>query len=114
MNLTDKSSIMDRAVCLNLEFSYFGTSRKLSTDLIETKADKEMLHIAKDILASKALREIHKHDNQTNVWLRGYTLPGILRGIDLLPNDRMTEVDEFLGMRATKRRPLVDAFMDEY
>ena len=70
-------SIFERAVCLSFTFRAMGTSRKVSSAHVEIDADKDLIHVSKDLLESPTLKEINSGDNAMRQWLAGQCLPSI-------------------------------------
>lgn len=107
--------IWDRAVLLSLSISSVGVKRKVRSSQVETDADRDMLHVSKDILQCEVLDDIRKHDQETRSWVSARALPSMFRsGIYLWPIAFVTDSDEYLRNRADERRGLVERFCDAY
>ena len=108
-------NILDRAVCLSVELHRLGTKRKVSSQQIDTDADRDMIHVSKDILESEALKAIQKLDGEIRKYIAVRCLPSLFRsGVYLLPIDLIQEVDMRLQTFTMERQMRVDAFMGEY
>ena len=122
----DVSKIMTEAVCLELRISKLWTRRAVSPDTASVKArgnngpdadpDQDMVHVAKDILESVELKEVHGTDNEFVGWLRRRVIPTRLfhRGIYLVSYDGLEAVIEKLEAFREERQKLVEAFLAVY
>jgi hypothetical protein len=113
--LPSGSSIMDNAVCFNLKLSSLHTRRKINNSAVKTDADKDMIHVAKDILDSPELRAVGVLDTEIRMYLYSRALPSLFRhGIYLLPLELVPEVDARMNEMSAKRDALVEKFCDTY
>ena len=112
---TQKMQIEKEAICLSLKLGRLRTRRKVNTSSVETDADPEMVHVAKDILESKELDAIRQFHGEIKRYIRARALPSPFRkGIHLLRlamvKDVMTQLDAYEG----RFWQLVETFMAYY
>jgi hypothetical protein len=110
------ADILSRAICLTVNFSAMGLTRKVSTAAVDTVADKRMLRVAKVLLEADELGAIRTLDSRIREYLYSRSLPAPMfkSGVYLLPIDLLTDVDDCLSTYAKDRAVLVDAFLDKY
>jgi hypothetical protein len=110
------ADILARAICLNLNFSAMGITRKVSTAAVETTADKSMMRVQKMLLNAPTLGAIRTFDGRVREYIDSRSLPApfFRKGVYLLPIDLLQEVDDMLQAFARDRAALVDAFLAEY
>jgi hypothetical protein len=105
----------DKSVLLVVEFHKLGNTRKVNMNRVEVNADKSMLHMNKNLLASPEYDAIKTHDGKTRQWLYSRALPSLFKeGVFRVPNTMVVDVDEYLTKRATERTELVDFFKRSY
>lgn len=110
-----QGGLFDRAVLLSITISALGTKRKVNSSAVETEADKDYIHVSKDLLKSDILIDIRKFDSQTRLWIADRSLPSLFRsGVYLWPISLVLEADEYLRGRVDQRRPLIDRLIDAY
>ena len=108
-------SIMDRAICLVIEFGGFGLSRKASTGSIVVNADKAMLALSKKLLKSKEHGAIVSLDLSIKKYLKQIALPSPMRnGTHLIPIPLVEEVERKLQAWRNERADLVEVFLAVY
>jgi hypothetical protein len=128
--------IASRAVCLLLEFRKPGYRRKVSTEVIDLKAqgaeaqqtfgpdvegagkekDKSMLNLTKRLFESDDYDSIVKLDNQIHTWLYQRTLPSPFNrdGVYMIPLVSIVKTVEQLWSYLGKRKDLVKAFVAKW
>lgn len=112
-----KQSIMDNALCLSLELSRIGTTRKIASNSVDTGADDDMIHISKEILKAPALDKIKKLDGMIRVYIASKCLPAATMfrsGIFLIPWASLEKIDARLEEFKIERKALVNEFVAEY
>ena len=114
---TQQNSIMDNALCLSLELSRLGTTRKIAAGTVPTGADDDMIHISKDILKAPALDKIKKLDGMIRMYIANHCLPAATMfrsGISLIPWASLEKIDARLAEFKIERKALVNEFVAEY
>lgn len=114
-NKPDSRRIWDRAVCINISFERFGTTKKVNGALVEVDADKELIRTSKTLLQCDQLKAICQLDTSARGYLKSRCLPSPFRsGIYLLPVDLLQEVEYRLRAFKTEREGLVSEFAAAY
>jgi len=128
------SNLFDRAVILSVTLRRPGTRRKASTSLItvnsstteetssgtddslsSTPTDKSLLHLSKDILDSKELREIQRLDGEVREYLSRIGLPSPLKqGCYLIPIELIEIIEAKLADFLANRELLIQSFLSTY
>jgi hypothetical protein len=110
------TDITENTVCMELFFGMVGTKRKVSSEKVETDADKSMVHVGKDIIDSPELKAIKSADVKlANKIRRMAVQTSILRGgLFLVPLDLIEEIDAIVERYQRERAALIDAFVDRY
>lgn len=110
-----QGGLFDRAVLLSLTISSLGTKRKVQSAAVEVEADKDYIHVSKDLLKSDLLEQIKKFDGATRAWINERSLPSLFRnGVYLWPMALVIDADNFLISRMDQRQPLIDRLCDAY
>ena len=112
----EKPNILENAICLSVTFRMPTNRRKVSTDYVDSDADKSMLHLAKDLLDSDELRAVQHVISDTGQWLRRKCLPSMFKkGVYLLSLDCIETANEKLTQIETKDFPeAVEKFFKVY
>ncbi len=111
----EQTNIFEKAVLLNLELRRLGTRRKVASSEVTVNADKDMLHVSKDILVSPELKTVQSFDNESRQIVNKRCLPSNFRaGLYLLPVDLLEETDVILQDRQGKRPLLIEVFLKRY
>lgn len=116
-NQQGEVNIFENAVALSVERKRLGTRRKLPSGAVQTDADAEMVHVAKDILESPRYEEIKTLDGDISNYIAANSVPGktlFRAGVVLVKLERVPTIVAALEMFAERRRNLVDAFMADY
>jgi hypothetical protein len=105
-----------RAVCLSLDFSTLGNSRKVAADGLQTEANKAYLTVTKRLFASEEFDAIRRRDSHTKSWLATRALPFSIfkKGTYLIPTALVADVEKRLALIAEDRKQLVAAFVKVY
>ena len=112
---THAASIMDKATCLSVEIRRPGIRRKVSSQQVETDADKDMIHVSKDLIESDAYQAIVKRDNRFRTDLAALALPSLFRaGIVLIPDTLIDRADRLIENFCADRLVMVENFIAEY
>ena len=110
-----KVDIASNTVLLSLSLKAPGNTRKATMEGVEVDADKDMLKLSKDLLASPELATIKALDGEIRRWLYTRALPSMFRaGVYLLPIALLEEVDTRLGVYRLTRDELVEKFTETY
>lgn len=110
-----ENDLLKKAVCLSVNFSKMGNSRKVPSGAVEVDADKTMIHVSKTLIDSDELQAIERHDGEMKRYLASRCLPSLFKqGIYLLPVALIDEVDGKITEFLAERKKLVDAFIAVY
>lgn len=108
-------SIMDRAICLVIEFGGFGLKRSAAKDAVRVNADDKMWGVSKKLLDSKEHTAIVSLDLQIKRYLKELGLPSPLKsGTHLIPIPLVEDVEQKLQAWRNDRAALVEAFLSVY
>ena len=109
-------NLMENTIALSVTFRKPGNRRAMAKDCIDTEADKDMLHLSKDLLDSDELRAVGHVVGDTGMWLRRKCLPSLFRrGVYLLDIGKLDEVNAKLEQVETVDFPkAVNAFLAVY
>ena len=115
MTTKQKMDIQKEAICLSLKLGRLRTRRRIDSNMIETDADLQMVHVAKDIMESKELQAISQFMGEVKRYIRTRCLPSPFRaGIHLI---RLALVEDVMAQLAGYEKQywaLVEAFMTFY
>ncbi len=108
-------NIFERAICLSVALSKWGTSRKIAQSKVTLASggalDPKFTSTTKKLLRCQEYKAIVGLDGTIGTFLKSRTLPSRLfrSGVYLLPVELAGEVDDRLVEFATKRQQLVEA-----
>lgn len=102
-----------RTVCIKVRLSTMGNTRKVSTSEIEVDADRDLLRLSKQLVASGELKAIGRFDGEIRRFLYNICLPFEI-GIHLLPIAALETVEYRLRQFSEDRKQLVTAFINAY
>jgi hypothetical protein len=112
------NNVFDNAVLLNLSFSRFGNSRKVSVAQLKAgvQADPGWMRAGKTLIESEQLKAISKLDGEINGYIRNILcLPFPLKvGMYVLPLANLERVTEYLNAMKEQREGLVQEFAAAY
>lgn len=107
--------VVAKTICVNVERSKFGNTRKASTDAVTVKSDKALLSLTKRLLASEELDAIGKLDSKIAKELKVRALPSKFKGgIHLIPIGLVREIHDMLTGFAAERAALVATAVEKY
>lgn len=128
-NVPTTKQVMDNSMSFVMSLSRLWTRRSVRAqgdqegmtldyggdNQVEVK-DKKMVHVAKDILVCKELKDIERRDGETRLWIMRRALPSpLLRaGVYLIPLGMVQDVDAYLTDAEKERNKLIEAFVDAY
>jgi hypothetical protein len=109
------AAVEQMTVILNLVHRMPGTRVKADISTVETKADKELLRLTKDVLGAESYKAIRAHKGDTAAQMRAWSLPSMLRnGMYLMPLTLVEKATQYLEKRQVEYLALVQTFMAEY
>lgn len=112
---TQQSTMLDKAILLQIELRSLGNSRKVSSEVVAADADKDQLHVSKKLLDCPELKAIGNLDEAMKAFVKSKCLPSVLKkGVFLLPIVSIEAVNGRLGEFAAQREGTVEAFLDVY
>lgn len=126
--------LMDRTVILQLALGTLGTRKRVRPEkvrergapveeqteetkaaAVEVDADKDFLHVSKDILKSPALDAVREHERAVRAFVKGNSVPSFFKGgMYLVRISSVAEIDEQLERMRHTREGLVAKFLEEY
>jgi hypothetical protein len=108
-------SIQENCLVLSLKMGRPGNKKKVSTALIETEADKDMLSVTKLIFDSPEYKKIKNLEQNISGWLSNTCLPSFFKkGFYLVPLSIFELVMENLKAFQKEREELIDEFISNY
>ena len=101
--------LLNKAVVLELRFGRPGSTRRVSSDLIEVDADKNLVHVDKKILDSPEAKAVTTHDHKTSARVARMALPAeeLGRGFHLIAKGVLKPLWTYLKGRERQRQELV-------
>ena len=112
---SEARSVMDRALCLVIEFGGFGLKRSASKDRVKANADDKMWGVSKKLLDSPEHAAIVARRLTLKKWLKSVSLPSPLKaGSHLIPFGLVEQVEQALQIARNEDRDLVEAFLAVY
>ena len=108
---------LQRAIVLSISFGKPGVRRKVDSSEIEVDADKNLIHVSKEILSCAEYKAVGKMDSLLTKTLREKCLPAnkfFRRGFHLVSPEMLSEVDQTVMEYKAKRVELRDAFLEIY
>ena len=93
-----RSSVFDNAICISVTLKKFGTTRKVSTEVVDVDSDKKLLKLSKRILECPAIEEIEKIYTAIRDHLKRFGIVNALMkgGMYLIPMDFVERTESFL------------------
>jgi hypothetical protein len=102
-----------RTVCIKIQRSRLGNSRKVSAAQVEVDTDKTLLRISKRLFDCPEYKAISNFDAEVSRYLESVCLP-FEKGIHLCPLPLLQQVDQQLKALSEQRPALVEAFLSVY
>jgi hypothetical protein len=102
-----------RTVCIKVQRTRLGNSRKVSAAKVEVDTDKTLLRISKRLFDCNEYKAISNFDAEVSKYLESVCLP-FEKGIHLCPLPLLQQVDQKLKDLAARRPALVEAFLKVY
>lgn len=124
MSITDKieqleptTNPMDNALCLILEISCLGNTRKVPSNAVQTPADRAFLHITKNLIAKSYMKDLTSLHGELRSYISRKCLPAssmFRRGTYLIPTVTVEEVYTKIEEFMTRQSDLVDKLVAVY
>lgn len=102
-----------RTVCIKVQRSRLGNTKKVSSSQVEVDTDKSMIRVSKHLFESKEYAAIRNFDGEITRYLELTCLP-FERGVHLCPLPLLKQVDTKMHELAAHRVSLVEAFVGVY
>jgi len=102
-----------RTVCIKIQRSRLGNSKKVNSSQVEVDTDKTMIAVSKRLFTSNEYAAIRNFDGEVTRYLESTCLP-FERGIHLCPLPLLKEVERKMREFADQRTNLVEAFVAVY
>jgi hypothetical protein len=118
LNKTEEPvNFMDNAICLSLEIRCLGNRRKVSSNSVTTPADKEFLHITKDLIDHKYMKELTALHGELRAFVGKKCLPAtslFRRGTYLIPNVAVDKIYPKIKEFKIRQNELVEKLVEVY
>ena len=102
-----------RTVCIKVQRSRLGNTKKVSSSQVEVDTDKSMIRVSKHLFESKEYAAIRNFDGEIARYLEQTCLP-FERGVHLCPLPLLKQVDAKMHEFADHRLAMVDGFVAVY
>ena len=102
-----------RTVCIKIQRSRLGNSKKVNSSQVEVDTDKTMINVSKRLFTSREYAAIRNFDGEVTRYLESTCLP-FERGIHLCPLPLLKQVELKMREFADQRVDLVEAFVAVY
>lgn len=115
--MTATPDLSNDTVVLQLTIRGVTFRRKLrSEDVVTDGTDTNYIHVSKDIIERREIRELNRLTNRLRQWLEWRAVPcSMLReGMYLLPLGLVEDVDKELQAFQTNRMTVLDKFLERY
>jgi hypothetical protein len=115
--VTKPTSAVDNAICITVQRGVLGNTRKLSSSVIETDADKAMLRVSKALIDSPELEAVNSLDGRVSKFLNGHCVPSMLphtKSVWFVGMPLVKRVQRRLLEFAAERKELVKAVVAAY
>src|SRR5258707_15674842 len=112
-NLAGAEDVTRRTAHIQIEFSRLGNSKKVKNSLVTVDADKDLIRVNKQLLDSPELDLIRQADSELMNYINNICLP-FAKGVRLVPLVMVEEVTKKIRIHESRRRLLVDGFMNVY
>lgn len=110
-----ENQIAKKTIILSIKLGKPGNRKKVSSTAVEVNADRDLLHVGKDLLDAEEYREISRLDTEVRNWLSRRAFPSQFReGMYLLPIAMIEEVDAKLEQFRERRGLLIESFLSVY
>ena len=117
MEQNGNGEIQKKAIILSVSFGKPGVRRKIDSSEVEVDADKDLIHVSKEILSCEEYKAVGKLDAALRTYLMQKCLPSnkfFRRGFYMLPLPLISEVDEEVLKFKAARVGLIDVFLSVY
>jgi hypothetical protein len=102
-----------RTVCIKIQRTRLGNSKKVSSSQVDVDTDKSMLRISKRLFDCREFKAIANFDSEVSRYLESVCLP-FERSVHICPLAMLITVDNRLKQFAEERPRLVEAFVEVY
>lgn len=102
-----------KTVCIKVQRSRLGNSRKVSTSQVDVDTDKSMLRVSKRLFDCPQFKAIVNFDAEIGRYLETVCLP-FEKSVHLCPLQMLEQVDSRLKQFADERPKLIEAFVQAY
>jgi hypothetical protein len=113
----ESTNFMDKAICLSLEIRCLGNTRKVASNSVDTPADKDFLHITKNLIAKEYMKELTSLHGEIRSFVSKKCLPAssfFRRGTYLIPIVEVVKVNAKIKEFKFKQDELVEKLISVY
>jgi len=108
-------NLFEKGCLVQLSASVWGATRKIKPEQITDMAvSSEWLRASKKLVDPDALKPINKIINKARSYLAGVSLPFPIKGMEFVPKEMITRVDDRLTEFKTDFNHEVETFMGKY
>lgn len=108
-------NLFEKGCLVQLSASVWGATRKVKPNQItDLPVSSEWLRASKKLVDPEALKPINKVINKARSYLTGVSLPFPIKGMEFVPKEMISRVDERLNEFRSDFNHSVDNFMESY
>ena len=108
-------NLFEKGCLVQVSASVWGATRKIRPEQItEMEVTKDWLRTSKKLIDPEALKPITKVVNKARNYVAGISLPFPIKGMEFVPREMISRVDEKLVSLKADFDQKVDIFMDSY
>lgn len=108
-------NLFEKGCLVQLSASVWGATRKLKPNQItDLPVSSEWLRASKKLVDPEALKPINKVINKARSYLTGVSLPFPIKGMEFVPKEMISRVDDRLNWFKSEFNHSVDTFMESY
>jgi len=108
-------NMFEKGCLVQLSASVWGATRKIQPDQItDMSVSREWLRASKKLVDPEALKPINKVINKARSYLTGVSLPFPIKGMEFVPKEMISRVDERLNGFKSEFNHSIETFMGSY
>ncbi len=108
-------NLFEKGCLVQLSTSVWGATRKIKPEqLKDLSVTSEWLRASKKLVDPEALKPINKVINKARSYITGVSLPFPIKGMEFVPKEMITRVDDRLNEFKSEFNRTVDVFRESY
>lgn len=108
-------NLFEKGCLVQLSASVWGATRKIKPQqLTDLAVSKEWLRASKKLVDPESLKPINKVINRARSYLTGVSLPFPIKGLEFVPKEMISQMDERLNGFKSEFNRSVETFMESY